>query len=83
MWDDDAWETAIGVLNEDEEAWDLVVLVESVGTDLVRGRLSFRRGTERFDTAAVVVEESAEAVVRRATQLPESMLRQLLHSARE
>jgi len=59
-----------------------VVLLEPDAGRLFRGSLSFRRGEDRFDTAPVLVEESAEAVVRRAAELPTAMLRQLLASAR-
>ncbi len=82
MWDDQRRETAIGTLAEDGTEWEMVVLLEPVAGDLFRGRLSFRRGDARHDTAPVLVEESAEAVVRRAGALPTAMLRQLLASAR-
>ena len=82
MWDDEARETAIGTLLEAGTEWALFVTLEPVATDLVRGSLSFRNGVDRHDTAAVLVESSAEAVVRRAAGLPEAVLRQLLGSAR-
>lgn len=76
-------ERAIGSLTEQGAEWHLVVILEQAATDLVRGRLSFRHGEERYDTAPVLVEDSAEAVVRRAAELPASMLRQLFVSARD
>ena len=82
IFDDAARETAIGSILDGDTQWSLIVIVEPVARDLVRGRLSFRRGEERYDTAAVLVEETAEGVVRRATELPKAMLRQLLVSAR-
>lgn len=82
IWGDDRRETAIGTLTEDDAKWEMVVLLEPVAGDLFRGRLSFRRGEDRHDTAPVLVEETAEAVVRRATELPTAMLRQLFASAR-
>lgn len=82
MWDDERRERAIGTLTDRDEEWEMVVLLEPASGDLFRGSLSFRRGGERFDTAPVLVEESAEAVVRRAAELPTALLLQLLASAR-
>jgi len=82
MWDESERETPIGTLDEGEERWHTVVIVEPVGGDLVRGRLSFRSGEQRFDTAAVILEETAARVVQRASELPQAMLRQLFVSAR-
>lgn len=82
MWDDEGRETAIGTLSEDGIEWALFVTLEPVAGDLVRGRLSFRDGDDRHDTAPVLVERSAEAVMRRAAALPKATLRQLLGSAR-
>lgn len=82
MWDDERRERAIGTLTDRDEEWEMVLLLEPASGDLYRGSLSFRRGEERVDTAAVLVEESVEAVLRRAAELPSAMLRQLLASAR-
>ena len=82
MWDESERETAIGTLEDGEERWQTVVIVEPVAGDLVRGRLSFRSGDRRFDTASVILEETAARVVQRAAELPQAMLRQLFISAR-
>lgn len=82
IWDDEGREAAIGTLTEDGTEWEMLVILEPASTDLVRGKLSFRRGEERYDTAAVLVEDTPEAVLQRATRLPGAMLRQLLLSAR-
>lgn len=82
IWDDEGRETVIGTLSEDGTEWEMYVTLEPVADDLFRGRLSFRHGEVRHDTAPVLVESSAEAVVRRAAELPSAMLRQLLVSAR-
>lgn len=82
MWDEDERETAIGTLDDGEERWRTLVIVESVSGDLVRGKLSFRCGDERYDTAPVILEETAARVVQRAGELPKAMLRQLFVSAR-
>ena len=83
IWEEGGRETSIGVLVEDDGEWEALVILERVSPDHVRGRLSFRREDRRYDTAPVLVEESEEAVVRRARQLPGSMLRQLLASVRD
>ena len=59
------------------------MIFESVTREFASGRLSFRRGEERYDTAPVLVESTPTAVVRRATELPHGMLKQLLVSARD
>ena len=82
MWDDAAKETVVGTLDDDGDRWSVVVMVEPVAADLARGRLSFRLGDERYDTAPVLLEETAASVVQRAAELPDAMLRQLLTSAR-
>ena len=82
MWDDADKETLVGTLDEGDERWTVLVLVEPISADLARGRLSFRLGDERYDTAPVLVEESATAVVRRAAELRNDTLRQLLISSR-
>lgn len=83
MWGDEERETAIGTLEEGGVRWSTLVVVEPVSGDLVRGRLSFRSGEQRFDTAPVILEETAARVVQRAAELPRAMLRQLLVSARD
>ncbi len=82
MWDDEERETAIGTLDEGNVRWNTLVVVEPVAGDLVRGRLSFRSGEERYDTAPVILEETPARVVQRAAELPRAMLRQLFLSAR-
>ena len=83
IWDTEGREVLIGELEDDSGDWTLHVVLEKAAPDLYRGRLSFRRGEERVETAAVIVEESEEAVVRRAAGLPPSMVRQFFHSVRE
>lgn len=82
MWDDEGNETPIGVLEDDGERWQTLVLVEKISGDLVRGRLSFRLDDIRYDTAPVILEETAARVVQRAGELPKAMLHQLFLSAR-
>jgi len=53
-------------------------VAERSTADLCRGRISFRRGEERYDTDAILLEESEDDLVRRATELPASTLRQFL-----
>lgn len=83
MWDEDERETQIGTLEDGGVRWSTLVVVEPVSGDLFKGRLSFRSGEQRFDTAAVILEETAARVVQRAAELPRAMLRQLLASARD
>lgn len=83
IWDDEGRETALGLIDDGDGEWKLLVVVEPAASDLVRGRLSFRRGEERYDTASVLVEDSAEGVIERAAQLPKAMILQLLASARD
>jgi hypothetical protein len=82
MWDERERETAIGTLEQDSVRWKTLVVVEPIAGDLVRGRLSFRSGDERYDTAPVILEETAARVVQRAGELPRAMLVQLFISAR-
>lgn len=82
IWDDAAREAVLGPFEDGDERWDVLVVLEPVSGDLVRGRLSFRRQDQRYDTAPVLIEETMEAVIRRAGELPKSMLRQLFLSAR-
>lgn len=82
MWDDAGREQAIGTLGDDGgREWKTLVVLEQMSGDLVRGRLSFRWGEERYDTAPVILEETAARVVQRASELPKAMLLQLLLSA--
>ena len=81
IWTDEV-EAEIGCLQEAGEAWRLHVVVEPVRSDLFHGRISFRSGEERFDTAPILVEETREAVIERAGDLPGSTLSQLLLSVR-
>lgn len=83
MWDDSDREQAIGSLEDSGKQWRTLVVLEQLAGDLVRGRLSFRHGEERYDTAPVILEETAARVVQRAEELPKAMLVQLLVSARE
>jgi len=83
MWDDSDREQAIGTLEDGGVQWRLFVVLEQVAGDLVRGRFSFRYGDQRYDTAPVILEETAARVVQRAAELPKAMLRQLLVSARD
>ena len=82
MWDDAGQETAIGSLEDGERRWKIVVVAEPIADDLVRGWLSFRLDDEKYNTAPVIMEETAALVVERAVELPEPMLRQLFRSAR-
>ncbi len=82
------WETAarrqeLGELRSDGVAWEVHLVVEKASRDLFRGRLAFRRGDDHLLTAPVLVEETEEAVVRRAEELPDSMLEQFLVSVRD
>ena len=82
MWDDADKETLVGTLEDGGETWTVFALVEPVSADLAQGRLSFRLGDLRYDTAPILLEDTPAAVVRRAVELPEVMLRQLFISAR-
>ena len=72
----------IGTLMSGDERWGLHLMLERTSADLFRGRISFRRHEERFDTDPIVLGETEEAVIDRASELPASMLRQLLDSLR-
>jgi hypothetical protein len=78
IWDTATREFEIGTLHDHDETWSLVVVAERATTDLCRGRISFRRGEERYDTEAILLEESEEDLVKRASELPASTLRQFL-----
>ena len=80
IWDEEL-EAEVGKLEDGDMVWRLHVVIEPTA-DLYRGRLSFRRQEERYDTAEILVEETKEAVIERAGKLPESLLAQLLQSAR-
>jgi hypothetical protein len=82
IWDAGAREFELGTLVDGDDTWELYVLCERTSSELCRGRLSFRQGDERFDTGAILVEESEKELLRRAGELPASMLRQLLDSLR-
>ena len=76
-------EFELGTLMSDDERWGLHVVLERTSSDLFRGRISFRRDDERYDTDPIVLGETEDAVVERASELPASMLRQLLDSLRD
>jgi hypothetical protein len=78
IWDTATREYEVGTLHDHDETWSLVVVAERSTADLCRGRISFRRGEERYDTDAILLEESEDDLVRRATELPASTLRQFL-----
>lgn len=80
IWDASAREFELGTLVEGEETWQLFVLVERTSPDLCRGRISFRREEERHDSEAILVEDDEPELLRRAAELPASMLRQILTS---
>lgn len=75
-------ELDVGTLLSADEVWALYVVLERTSSDLFRGRISFRRDDERYDTDPIVLGETEEALVVRAGELPASMLRQLLDSLR-
>jgi len=83
MWDTASRELTIGELSQGSELWEVYVVVERAAGDLFRGRISFRDRATRYDTVPILVEESEAAVVKRATELPRSMLLQLLTSLRD
>lgn len=82
------WESAsrrqeLGQLRSDGAEWEVHLVVEKASRELFRGRLAFRRGDDHLLTAPVLVEESEEELVRRAEELPDSMLEQFLVSVRD
>ncbi len=83
IFDAAAREVELGSLVDGEDSWQLWVIVERTSADLCRGRISFRNEDERYDTDAILVEESEREVLDRARDLPASMLRQLLLSIRD
>ena len=82
IFDADAREYELGSLVDGDDSWQLIVIVERTSSDLCRGRISFRCDDERFDTDAILVEETEQEILARAEDLPASMLRQLLVSIR-
>lgn len=82
IWDAATREFEIGTLTDGQESWTLVVVAERAASDLCRGRISFRRGEERYDTSAVLLEETEDELIRRASELPASTLRQFLTALR-
>lgn len=84
MWGGDAEEISLGTLEDsDDGPWELYLLVERAGRELVRGKISFRQGDRRLDTAPIVVEETEEEVIERARDMDETTLRQFLVSVRD
>lgn len=83
IWDAAAREFELGTLVDGDDTWELFVVSERTSSELCHGRISFRRGEERYDTDAILVEESENEVLRRAGELPASMLRQFLLSLRK
>ena len=81
IWADEV-DVPIGRLAEGSDTWELHVVVEPVQADLYRGRISFRRDEERYDTAGILLEETQKGVIEQAGKLPGSVLLQLLVSAR-
>lgn len=75
-------EFEIGTLMSGDERWGLHAVIERTSPELFRGRISFRRDEDRYDTDPIVLGETEEAVIERASELPASMLRQLLDSLR-
>lgn len=82
IWDDEERESGLGTVEQSGTEWAVAIVLERVSADLVKGRIAFRADGERLQTAPVIVEESPEAVLRRAREMPASMLRQLLLSVR-
>lgn len=82
IWDANAREFEFGTFHDRNETWSLFVIAERAASDLCRGRISFRRGEERYDTDTVLLEEREEELVRRAAELPPSTLRQFLTALR-
>ncbi len=87
IWDETIREFEMGTLADEGVAdeggrWTVVVMSERAAVDLCRGRISFRRDEERYDTDAILLEENEQEMVKRATELPASTLRQLLAALR-
>lgn len=82
IFDAAAHETDIGSLMSNNEVWALYVILERTSAELYHGRISFRCDDERYDTDAIVLGETEAAVIERASELPASMLHQILDSLR-
>lgn len=82
IWESAARRQEIGTVEHEGRTWEVYLVVEKEAPDLVRGRLAFRHGDDHLLTAPVLVEESEADVVRRAEDLPTSMVRQFLVSIR-
>lgn len=82
IFDAAAHETDIGNLMSGNEVWALYLILERTSAELFHGRISFRCGDERYDTDAIVLGETEAAVIQRASELPASMLHQILDSLR-
>lgn len=82
IFDAAAREFDIGSLVSGSEVWALHIILERTSTELCRGRISFRCADDRYDTDAIVLGETEEAVIQRASELPASTLHQLLDSLR-
>ncbi|MDP2469706.1 MAG: hypothetical protein Q8W45_04180 [Candidatus Palauibacterales bacterium] len=78
IWDTATREFEVGTLHDHDDTWSIVVVAERSASDLCRGRISFRRGEERYDTDAILLENTEQELVRRASELPASTLRQFL-----
>lgn len=83
MWGGDAQEISLGTLEDSDGPWEMFLLVERAGHELVRGKISFRQADRRLDTAPVIVEETEQAVIERARGMSDSTLRQFLASVRD
>lgn len=83
MWGLEAEELSLGMLEDPDGPWEIFLLVERSEAGLARGKISFRRDDNRFDTAPVIVEDTEDAVIRRARNMSDRLLRQFLTSARE
>ena len=82
IFDAAARETDIGNLLSGNEVWALYVILERTSPELFHGSISFRCDDERYDTEAIVLGETEAAVIQRASELPASMLHQILDSLR-
>ncbi len=82
IFDAAARETDIGNLMSGNEVWALYVILERTSAELFHGRISFRCDDERYDTEAIVLGETEAAVIQRASELPATMLHQILDSLR-
>jgi hypothetical protein len=83
IWDSDARRHDLGRVTLGDEEWEVQVLAETVAADLARGRIAFQRAGRQLVTAPIIVEETEAEVLRRAEEMPESMIRQFLVSVRD